>query len=358
MTNPTPTTTTIADDVRNFITRFIALPDEHYADALALYIIGTYTLDSFKVTPYLYINSSEPGSGKTLTLEILESLCRNATMAANLSSSSLFRIIQARRPTVLIDEVDAVWSGAKNEELRGVINSGYKSTGKVWRAVGDPNDEDGGVKEFSTFCPKVLAGIDNGMIPDTIMDRSIVITLKRATHEQMGELDEFYPEDLEDEIAVLVSRLHAWHSDHMDKLSDPDHRPARLDGLSPRANEIARPLLTIGALLGSGWYDRAKTSLRYLLDRRAPLAQNHAALLQVRDWFIRNPDQTAIPSAIITELTGENGKQIGWWFKDMGITPNYIRTGEGDERKNARGYKRSAFEAAFNRFLPAIEEAS
>ena len=36
-----------------------------------------------------------------------------------------------------------------------------------------------GAERFTTFCPKVLAGIDEGRLPDTILDRAIEIRMKR-----------------------------------------------------------------------------------------------------------------------------------------------------------------------------------
>ena len=44
-------------------------------------------------------------------------------LAANITASSLFRYIEAVRPTLLIDEGDAFVKD--NEELRGVLNSGH-----------------------------------------------------------------------------------------------------------------------------------------------------------------------------------------------------------------------------------------
>lgn len=340
---------TIADDVSAFLRRFLYLSDEHYADVLALYVLHTHAIDYARVTPYIYLNSAERGSGKTTTLEILKALTRNAEMASNLSASSLFRVIEATRPTFLVDEVDAIWSGSKNEDLRGVLNSGYEHNGSVLRAFGNPDDEDGGVKRFSTFCPKVLAGIDNGQMPDTIRDRSIEITLKRATGEQMNALEDFYIEDEEDTIADLIDGVTAWVAANSDKLMmNRDNRPARLDSLSPRQNQIAAPLLHVGAQVGHGWYQRAKDAVTFLLTDKVILTPQSTALLQVRDWFNRNPKADRISSATVAEITGANGKQTGIWFTAYGIKNGTYRI----EGKNAKGYLRAGFIDAFERYLP------
>ena len=39
-----------------------------------------------------------------------------------------------------------------------------------------------GYRDFSTFCPKAIAGIAS--LPDTVRDRAIVITVKRRTRDE------------------------------------------------------------------------------------------------------------------------------------------------------------------------------
>lgn len=357
------TKTDILTDIRAFLTRFIAFPDEAYSTILAVWILHTWTFDAFRVTPYVYLNSAERGSGKTLTLELLNELCRNATMAADISAASLYRFIEAARPTMLVDEVDAIWSGAKNQDLRGVLNSGYKHNGSVMRAAGgtpsrDDYDDgvgDGGIIRYSTFCPKILAGIDNGMMPDTIADRSIALTLKRANAAQMQAIEDFYIEDEEDHISELTARMQTWAEENQGNLRDPERRPARLDKLGPRQNEIARPLLTIAAVVGGGWYTEVRDALLHLLSADDfKLSPQATVLLRVREWFNENPEIDRIATQGITELTGHNGKQIGVWMNAYGIK-SFTGTFAG---RNLKGYRKSDFQDAFERYLPADEEGS
>jgi hypothetical protein len=50
-------------------------------------------------------------------------LVNRPVVAANISSPALFRVIEEVRPTLLIDEADTFLQG--NDELRGILNSGY-----------------------------------------------------------------------------------------------------------------------------------------------------------------------------------------------------------------------------------------
>ena len=45
-------------------------------------------------------------------------------MASSITASSIFRIIDAHHPTLIIDEADSFMVG--NEEMRGVINSSHR----------------------------------------------------------------------------------------------------------------------------------------------------------------------------------------------------------------------------------------
>ena len=100
--------------------------------------------------------------------------------ASNISSAALFRSIEKWVPTLLIDEADSF--ATKNDELRGVLNSGHTpQTAFVVRCIGDDSEP----RIFSTWGCKALAAI--GKLPDTVMDRSIEIRLRRALPGEVAE---------------------------------------------------------------------------------------------------------------------------------------------------------------------------
>lgn len=340
---------TIIDRIHALVTRYVAFAEPEQADVIALFVLHTYAFDYARTTPYLYVTSAEKQSGKTRTLEVLEQICRTATRADNLTSAVMFRLIESRRPTLMVDEVDTIFSGAKNEELRGVLNSGYKSGGFIFRAIGNPNDEDGGIIQFNTFCPKILAGIDNGLVPDTVLDRAIRIQLKRKAPGQTVE--EFYAEDVELEVEELTAAIEAWIGAQSDKLADRTRRPARIDGIGDRANEISRPLLALAELC-PGWNKRARNALKALLgEDELKLSPQARALLVIRDWFDANPDAKWIRSAIAMEITGQNGKRLGGWLNAYGVKV----AGGTQDGERFKGYRRVDFQDAFTRYLPKQE---
>lgn len=346
MTTTTTTTDnlTIADEVRAYLKDYMALPSESYLDILTLFTLHTHAFDAARTTPYIYLTSQGPGSGKTRVMEVMHEICRKSTMQAGLTGPTLFTMIEARKPTLFMDEVDTIYSGAKNEELRGVLNSGYKHNGSVARI--DKSSDDG-FRDYSTFCPKVLAGIDNGQVPDTVLDRSIKITLQRA---KPGTVKPFYSEDIEDLCADLQDTIRAWVMANGDALRDRTNRPKPLAALSDRQNDIIRPLLTIADRI-PGWGERARAACVHAFTAQdTPLSPAGNMLNITREWFIVHPEADRVASRTIMDLAGLNGKQLGSWMTQFGVKGGtYFIDG-----KNAKGYMRHDLDPAFDRFLPAL----
>src|SRR5438445_67619 len=84
---------------------------------------------------------------------------------------------QSGPPTLLVDEADTIFGSPKmaekNEEMRGLLNAGHQRDRYVLRVVGNDHTP----RKFYTFAMAAIAGI--GDLPDTIMDRSIVIRMRR-----------------------------------------------------------------------------------------------------------------------------------------------------------------------------------
>ncbi len=99
-------------------------------------------------------------------LDVLRATVFRPIKADNISASGVFRTVEALRPvTLLIDEADSFLGD--NEELRGVLNSGFEQSGEVVRVV-EIKDEWQPIR-FATYAPVALAGI--GTLPGTLEDR-------------------------------------------------------------------------------------------------------------------------------------------------------------------------------------------
>ena len=95
----------VLDDVAKTFSRFIALPDGA-ADALALWTAHAHVYDAFVHTPRLNLFSPEKGCGKTTLLDVLAVLTPRSLRTESVTPAVLFRLVEAHRPTLLLDEVD------------------------------------------------------------------------------------------------------------------------------------------------------------------------------------------------------------------------------------------------------------
>src|SRR6476620_9955158 len=118
----------LLDEVECFAGRFLAFPTKHHLVVICLWILHTWAVIAFYVTPRLVLDSPEPGSGKTRVLEVLALLCRAAKLTLSTTTAALYRRIEAagdEPPTVLQDEADAIWTSRSNpqaEDLRALYN--------------------------------------------------------------------------------------------------------------------------------------------------------------------------------------------------------------------------------------------
>ena len=119
--------TVVLDDVVQFVRRYVVLTDTQ-ADAIALWCAHTHAADAADTTPYLFFTSAEKRSGKTRALEVLELVVHVPISTANSSDAALFRTIAELKPTILFDEVDAIFGNKARdrEDLRGLLNAGYR----------------------------------------------------------------------------------------------------------------------------------------------------------------------------------------------------------------------------------------
>jgi hypothetical protein len=348
--------TDLLDETRLFVRRFVVV-GETELDAIALWNAHTFVYDCGRATPYLHPHSPEPGSGKTTLLDVLELTARDAIQADGLSEAALFRLIDKNRPTLLVDEVDAVF-GKKNsdstEGIRQVLNSGYRKHKQVWRCV--PPSQD--VRAFDVYCPKATAGLNE--LPGTLAHRSIPIAMQPPLPTDVYE--DLDPEEAEQQADILKQNLVSWADESQDFLRDPQLKPARCDDLDARGNEIWRILLRIADQAGGDWPERARTAAVELSGRgrqHRDASTTVRLLGHIRDLF---PDERMFCATIAEALNADDQLPYGGWSDGKGITTRElgkklapygviaktIRIGE----KRAYGYERTQFEEPWSRYLP------
>ena len=329
------------------IRRFVCLP-KHADLALALWVLNTFVHDASYFSPMIVLTSPDKRCGKTTLMNVLGALCRWVLAAGSVTEAVVFRAIELWHPTLMIDEVDTFLN--QNEGLAGVINSGHtKPNARVLRCDGDNNEP----KAFSTWCPKVLAGI--GRIRGTLEDRSIIIQMRRKLTDEKVErlrLDRGGFGDIQ-------RKCQRWADDHFDAVQEAD--PTIPSGLHDRAADNWTPLLAIADLCGVG--DEARLAALAISECLEDDSIDTVLLKDIRDIFGRLKVSRLSSQKLCEHLVSIDDRPWGEWSRGRPITPNKLagrlkafgihpkttRLPNGDRLK---GYELEAFKDAFSRYIP------
>ena len=162
---------------------YMELPSfEEYVYA-ALWDIGTYFHHLFNSYPYKYVGGIKR-VGKTKELLLHSCLAHNAVFSNNMSPSSIYRLIQNARTTLLIDETEKLSNPERSQEFRSILLAGYKNGEKVYRV--ERNRRDQLVPEaFEVYSPKALANISG--LEDVLEDRCKVTFLRRSNDRRIAD---------------------------------------------------------------------------------------------------------------------------------------------------------------------------
>lgn len=346
----------LLDDVAHLLRRFVAFPSEHAQVATALWVAHAHAVDSAESTPRLAVLSPEKGSGKTRLLEVLELLVPRPLRAANMTSAALYRLIAARGPTVLFDEIDATFGpkAGDHEELRAVLNAGHRRGATVARCVGDGTSME--VQEFPAFAPVALAGI--GDLPDTILDRSVVVRMRRRAPD--GRVAPFRHRDALVDTKPVARRLAAWASRNIDDLTEAT--PVMPAGVTDRPADVWEPLLAIADRAWGRWPERARAAAVALIAEASDSTPSLGVrlLADCRQVFgtsekLSSIDLTerlvALEEAPWGDLGGRplDPRGLARCLKPYRIAPHTIRIGTA----TPKGYERADFHDTWARYLPA-----
>jgi Protein of unknown function (DUF3631) len=217
---------------------------------------------------------------------------------------------------VLLDEVDGVFGKRASdvaEDHRKLLNSGYRKGKQAIRCGGRNNTE---LQYFNVFCPKALAGLNE--LPGTLAHRAIPIAMQPPRPDDSYE--DFDPEEVEEEAAMLREHLQEWAARAESDLLDPALKPAKLPELDARRNEIWRILFRVADLAGGRWPDAARDAAGQLSggDRRADEASAGIKLLgHVRGVF---EDERMSCAALVEALNDDEGCHTA-----VGTTPGASR---------------------------------
>lgn len=350
-------TSQVLDAVVSFLRRYLVMSDAQFA-ATTLWIAHTHAFEAADFTPYLAILSAEKRCGKTTLLDCLSLLAANPFKSGSFTTASVKRLA-ANRPTLLLDEIDTVFKPGQQdgaEALRGLLNDGFYAGG---RSTFCNTDRNNAVETIPAFSPKAFAGIGN-YLPSTVLDRSILIRLKRRRRDETVE--RFRLRRVTAEATQVTSLLTAWAVQAIPELTfaTPDSPP----DLGDRAADIWEPLFAIADLAGGEWPLQARRIAVELASEAEDEDDSIGIALLADIRSLLGSEDRIRSSELVERLSKIEGAPwygySKWWRGEWGATalatllrpydikPTTIRVGPN----TPNGYWTVAFKDAFDRLLP------
>ncbi|WP_368732962.1 DUF3631 domain-containing protein [Streptomyces alkaliphilus] len=351
----------LLDELRAQIARFVILPSPEALDAVTLWVAATHLQPAWQHAPRLAVVGPAKRCGKSRLLDVLTETVHEPMLTINTTPAAVFRSISEEPPTLLVDEADTIFGtpkqAEKNEEMRGLLNAGHQRNRYVTRVVGNDHTP----HRFATFAMAALAGI--GDLPDTIMDRAVVIRMRRR-----AEGERVKPFRSRRDIPALHDlrdRIAAWARPLLEEAAELEPEMPVED----RAADTWEPLVIIADLAAGPWPRLARTACARMVATEVEAEEERPGgariLADVRRVFAA---QREVDSLSTDELLyhlrrdaeapwaewGRNGldaRELARMLSAYDIKPGNVRLIDGTQRK---GYTRNKFLDAWRRYCPTV----
>jgi hypothetical protein len=294
-------------------------------------------------------------------MDVAEAVCYQPLITVNASTAAVVRsITEHDPPTLMVDEADTIFGTKKaaenNEDVRGILNAGHQRNRPYVRW-----DVTTRSRELCpTFAMAMLAAI--GDLPDTIMDRAIVVRMRRRGPGE--KVAPFRTRRDAPPLRNLRDHLHQLVRGHLDKLQDAVPELPVED----RAADTWEPLLAIAELAGGDWPNRARRACLALTGEEPDDGQIGTRLLaDLRT--IWGDEGHLYTSTILTRLHKiEDAPWSEWGRERKPITartlaellrpyrvkPGTVREPNAPDKETAKGYARADLSELWTRYVTAV----
>jgi hypothetical protein len=349
--------------VEQYIRRYVILPEAAYCP-VALWVVATHVVLRFDCFPYLAIVSAAKRSGKTRLAETLETLVRRPWRGTAPSAAALYRMLEDA-PTLLLDETEPLNGKNKSETTQiilAVLNAGHRKGATIPRCE-PPKHE---VRHFDVYGAKLFAAI--GRLPDTLMDRSIVLHMKRRTKTQ--KLERFRQgrataeaKPIHDAAARFVETHAAEIDQAYERVLDSD-----LEFLNDRDADIWTPLFVMCEVaIPEQWDGLKRDALTLSAAKAGDDMDDSYALTLLRDiktvWpMCEEKCETTVLLERVNALEESpwqehqlSARKLARMLKPFEIEPRTLRFGE---KRTAKGYLYAQVQDALERYLDTQNECT
>jgi hypothetical protein len=304
----------LVQEISAFIHRYVEV-SPFFEKLACYYVLFSWVFDGFNELPYLRVRG-DFGTGKTRFLLTVGSLCYKPIFASGASTvSPLFRILDAFKGTLIIDESDFRFSDEKAEIVK-ILNNGNVKGFPVLRSEVSGRGEFN-PKAYHVFGPKLVAS--RGVFDDRALE-------SRFLTEELGQskLREDIPINLpmqhKLEALELRNKLLLFRFRNLNKHQLSESLVDR--SIEPRLNQIFAPLLSIidDSEVRKSLRELARQYNRELVNDRG--LDMEAQILEVIRSLLATPENDLVSLADITrrfvEVYGEEyerkvtNKRIGF----------------------------------------------
>jgi hypothetical protein len=342
-------------NVEQYIRRYVVLPEHAYLP-VSLWVIATHAVHQFDCFPYIAAISAVKRSGKTRLAEVLEAMVRRPWRGTAPSPAALYRMLEGA-PTLLLDEVEMLNTKNKSETaliLLAVLNAGHRKGSSIPRCEG-PHQT---VRHFNVYGPKFFAAI--GRLPDTLLDRSIIIHMKRRAKSQ--QVERFRLAKASAEGGPIQEQAEQFAQSHAGQIARACQQivEADLTFLNDRDADLWTPLFTMCSVTAHPRLAELETCARAMsAAKNADDIDDSYALILLRDIKAVWPeDMDKLETTILLERLKAleespwmehqlTPRKLARMLKPFEVEARKIRIGE----RTARGYFCEPLKAAFDLYL-------
>jgi hypothetical protein len=362
---PVPTNPARADgavllkELHAALCRYVVFPSPEAADATALWVAASHVQPAWEHAPRLAVVSPLKRCGKSRLVDVVAETCHTPLITVNATIAAVVRSIGEDPPTLLVDEADTLWGTKKqadsNEDLRGLLNAGHQRNRPMLRWDITTRSLD----SLDTFAMAMLASI--GDLPDTIMDRAVVIRMRRRAP---GErVDPYRTRRDAPPLHELRDRLTTWAREHLRQLQ----HAAPLMPLEDRAADTWEPLIAIADLAAGEWPERARTAATAMTQAESQQEEESTAsvrlLADLREVFDQAGADALYTTTILERLHQVDDAPWADWYghplttRDLAKLLRPYQTGSKNVREYGtgeprKGYTRTDLHEPWSRYLP------
>jgi putative DNA primase/helicase len=192
---------------------------------LSMWALLTWFYNETVYAPPLVITAPEKGCGKSSVAYLIKDLSCKSIYALSPTPAVIYRVKEKiDGVSLFFDEADTFFKTADSKQISSIINAGVIRDGQVLRCDKDAR-QDMDVKGFNCFGFHAVIGIGcDTLLENTLLDRSLVIRLDRATNEQCRGIGDYQIErelgECAGNMAILRRKCAAFRDDYRQAFKD------------------------------------------------------------------------------------------------------------------------------------------